>query len=325
VKIPLLSLTVIAALAAPTTAVAADFTITPSAPVGTVLTVKAGNPLTFEAQPPDPLDSWDFDGDFRADLNGSPNVWTYPSPGPVTITLYPPAPDPPISKTIQVVGPAADFHVSPAQPVAGQRVSFVYTQRQEVAAMEWDLNGDRTFGDAQGPFASATFAGPGTYAVSLRVSNLDDPPAKSTSTQLITVVPPPGAPTVRPAVLRLMSPFPVVRITGKVSKRGARIRRLTVRAPKGATVGVRCRGRSCPFRRTNKTVSGAVKSPSTTIRVKRLEGRLLRGGVSIKVLVSRSGEIGKYTRFKIRRGNSPLRSDLCLMPGSTAPKECPTS
>jgi hypothetical protein len=124
-----------------------------------------------------------------------------------------------------------------------------------------------------------------------------------------------------------MSPFPVVRITGKVTKKGARIKRLTVRAPYGSTVAVRCRGRSCPFRRSNRkvTLTGSAKGPAKTVRVRRLEHRLLRGGASIKVLVSRPGEIGKYTRFRIRGGQPPVRSDMCLTPGSTVPKECPSS
>jgi hypothetical protein len=41
------------------------------------------------------------------------------------------------------------------------------------------------------------------------------------------------------------------------------------------------------------------------------------------VMVSRQGEIGKYTRFLIRRGKPPRRTDLCLVSGSTEPTECP--
>jgi PKD repeat protein len=315
------------ALIAPAGAAAADFSVMPSTSVGGVTTVKTGTLLTFEAQPAaDTSDSWDLDGNGVAgDQMGSPVTWAYTTPGPVTITLN--APDGSVTRAIQVLGPAADFHTSPATPVVGQPVSFVYSQRQDVAAIEWDLNGDETFADAFGPVAGRTFPAPGTYAVSLRVTNLDDPPARSTSTQLISVVPPPALRSGVPVPLRLMSPFPVVRITGKVTKRGARIKRLTVRAPDRATVAVRCRGRSCPFRRTNQTVKLAAtsESPSKTVRVKQLERRLLRGGTSIKVLVSRQGEVGKYTRFKIRSGKSPIRDDSCLTPGSTAPKECPSS
>jgi hypothetical protein len=329
VKIPLLYLGVFAAmLASPARAAAADFSITPStASTNGVITVKAGNRLSFDAQPPDPGDSWDLDGDGVAErLGGSPVEWAYTTPGPVTITLYPPAPEPPVAKTIQVVGPAADFHVSPPAPVAGEAVNFAYSQRQDVGGIDWDLNGDHQFPDTSGPIASRVFPAAGTYAVSLRVSNLDEPPAISTSTQLITVRP---APVIRPAgpvALRFMSPFPVVRIAGKVNKRGARIRRLTIRAPRGATIGVRCRGRSCPFRRTDQTVAaGSAQPPSRTVRVRKLEGKLLRGGTLIRVLVSRPGEIGKYTRFRIRGGKSPLRNDLCLLPGHIGPRECPTS
>jgi hypothetical protein len=150
----------------------------------------------------------------------------------------------------------------------------------------------------------------------------------STRFQPVTVVAPPVTVTKVPKPqFRLMSPFPVVRITGKVTKKGARIKRLTVRAPYGSTVAIRCRGRSCPFHRSNRTLrlTGSAKAPAKTIRVRKLEDRVLRDGASIKVLVSKPGEIGKYTRFRIRGGKPPVRSDLCLSPGSTAPKECPSS
>ena len=54
--------------------------------------------------------------------------------------------------------------------------------------------------------------------------------------------------------LRLLSPFPVVRITGRVTGKGTRIRRLTVVAPLGARVKVRCHGRGCPFKTTIRSV-----------------------------------------------------------------------
>jgi hypothetical protein len=211
-------------------------------------------------------------------------------------------------------------------------MTFVYTPNGGDTFL-WDLNGDRHFGDAEGPTAFANFGIPGVYPVSLRVTGVPDGATGaapvSTGTQFVNVVPP-GVPakltTVAPKP-RLMSPFPVVRITGKVTKKGARIKRLTIRAPYGSTVDVRCRGRTCPFRRSNRKVrlTGSAKAPAKTVRVRKLEHRLLRHGSSIKVLVSRPGEIGKYTRFRIRGGKPPVRSDLCLTPGSTVPKECPSS
>jgi hypothetical protein len=41
-------------------------------------------------------------------------------------------------------------------------------------------------------------------------------------------------------------------------------------------------------------------------------------------LVTKVSTIGKYTRFKIRSRKPPIRSDRCLMPGSSKPVDCPT-
>ena len=289
---------------------------------------RTGAEIRFEAGPiGDPGDSWDLDGDGLVDKLGSPVTWVYGQPGPVTVTLYTPDGQT-ATRTIQLIGPSATFTVFPAAPVAGELVQFIYSSHEATGDIDWDLNGDGAFGEAKGPLAKTMFPVPGTYAVSLRVTGIEDPtPAHSTSTQLIKIGSPPGP--VRPAasVPRLMSPFPVVRITGKVTKKGARIKRLSIRAPYGATVSVRCRGRGCPFRRSTRTLAraGRAKSPSKTVTIRRLAHRLLHGGASVKVLVSRPGEIGKYTRFRIRRGKAPQRTDLCLAPGSTEPTECPSS
>jgi len=58
------------------------------------------------------------------------------------------------------------------------------------------------------------------------------------------------------------------------------------------------------------------------VRVRRLE-RLLRPGVVIRVLITRTDSIGKYTRFKILSGKPPARVDRCLNPGSSRPVACP--
>ena len=49
-----------------------------------------------------------------------------------------------------------------------------------------------------------------------------------------------------PAAPRLLRPFPVVRIKGVLTADGAQITLLSVRAPRGVTIAVRCRGRGCP-------------------------------------------------------------------------------
>jgi len=39
--------------------------------------------------------------------------------------------------------------------------------------------------------------------------------------------------------------------------------------------------------------------------------------------VTRGDAVGKFTRFRIRRGKAPLRADRCLVPGSSRPVACP--
>jgi hypothetical protein len=295
------------------------------------------NTVTFSYTPTpaaDETEAWDLDGDGAFDDAFGPTAsGTYHTRGTVMIGLQV------VDLTtggvsagfrpLAVNGPSTSFHAFPEAPVVGEQVTFAYSPVDPVDpsnGLHWDLNGDGKFDDGEGPTAFRTFPLPGTYPVSLRVKD-EASGAVSTGTQLIGVAAP-GTGT-RPkskAAPPLMSPFPVVRISGRVSRRGAVIKRLTVRAPYGSTVVIHCRGRGCPFRRkSQRLVLAGARTPSKTIRVKKLERRLLRGGTSIKILVSRQGEIGKYTRFKIRTGKAPVRTDLCLMPGSTAPKECPTS
>ena len=119
--------------------------------------------------------------------------------------------------------------------------------------------------------------------------------------------------------LRLLNPFPVVRISGSLTRRGARLRTVAVDAPNGATVRVSCTGRSCPYRLRTSVVSKRTSS----LRLSRLERRL-RAGVQIRIFVTSPGTIGKYMSFKIRRGNTPRRVDRCVHYGSTLPIRCQT-
>ena len=110
----------------------------------------------------------------------------------------------------------------------------------------------------------------------------------------------------------MISPFPVVRIKGRVTALGVNLDLLSVKAPKDATIRVRCRGTSCP--------------PQVRRRV-RLKGKLprvLAAGTVVTVLVTRPGNYGKYTRFVIRRGRAPARTDRCLRGSARRPVSCPT-
>ena len=121
----------------------------------------------------------------------------------------------------------------------------------------------------------------------------------------------------RPDTDRLMSPYPVVRLAGRLTPRGARIRVLSVlRAPKCARVRVSCRGRSCPAKRASRYIG------SGALRFRRFERRL-RAGTVLTVRISKGDLIGKLTRFRIRRGRVPSRSDRCLRPGERSGSPCP--
>ena len=120
--------------------------------------------------------------------------------------------------------------------------------------------------------------------------------------------------------LRLLNPFPIVRIAGRIGRSGTRFRVLSVNAPQGATVTVRCKGRGCPFKASSRSATAARQ-----VRIRKLERRLLRAGATIRIFVTKPGSIGKYTSIRIRGGKPPRRSDRCLMPDSnTKPVKCPS-
>ncbi len=127
---------------------------------------------------------------------------------------------------------------------------------------------------------------------------------------------PSGAATGPAIVSGLIRPFPVVRIKGRVTARGARINLLSVKAPKDATIRVRCRGSSCPPRVRRR--AGGRR------RISELH-RVLAVGTVVTVLVTRPGNYGKYTRFVIRRGRAPARTDRCLRGSARQPVRCPAA
>jgi PKD repeat protein len=227
-------------------------------------------------------------------------------------------------------GPSASFTFSPSAPVAGQPVLFTSTSSDPdgpIANQAWDLDGDANFDNGGGATALRTFAAPGSYVVGLRVTGANGKVAFYSQTVAVSGVGAPLGTSSKPggSTLRLLSPFPVVRIAGSILRRGTRIRLLSVHAPAGARVSIRCSGRGCPFAKQVRTTRGAPTAEAARqVRVRRLE-RLLRPGVVVKVLVTRANTIGKYTRFKIRSGRPPTRVDRCLNPGSSRPVSCPAA
>ena len=214
--------------------------------------------------------------------------------------------------------PAAAFTFSPASPLSDDVVTFTSTSTDPegpIASQAWDLDGDGEFDDAATPAATRPFAAPGTYSVGLRVVDADG--AEHSARQAVAILPRPPA---------LLSPFPVVRLMAAVSRKGTRVRLLTVRAPAPARIEIRCRGRGCPTRGR-----GASGRPAASVRVRRtgpvrfrrFERRLAAGAVLTVRVVKGPRTIGKYTRFRIRRRQPPARKDLCVMPAPRRLVQCP--
>jgi len=116
-----------------------------------------------------------------------------------------------------------------------------------------------------------------------------------------------------------LDPFPVVVVAGRQGMRSTRVSELSVRGPREARVVVRCLGEQCPIRRAAATIPRTKR-----LRVTKAE-RVYPAGLVIEVRVTGRDRVGKYTRIRFRRGQTPARSDACLQPGSSRPSACPKS
>jgi PKD repeat protein len=286
----------------------AAFTVSPAAPLsGDVVTFTSTSTGAITAM------AWDLnsDGQFNDGARRTAQR-SFATPGRYLVSLAVGGPDGSAkqSQWIQIGNrpPVASFGYTPSTPLAQDSVMFAAAARDpdgSIASIGWDLNGDGIFTDASGPVASAVFPGPGAYPVAIAVT--DNSGATTVASESVAV----GA---RPPTL--LSPFPIVRLTTRGTRRGARVLRLGVQAPPGSRVSVRCRGRSCGARDEVRV--------ARTARALRFPGvqRRLRAGVVLEIRITAPGRIGKYTRFRLRRGGPPSRVDLCLAPGAAAPAAC---
>jgi hypothetical protein len=312
------TITGIAILGLCATAYAASFDYSP-------VPVVTGLEIQFEAYDTSGAVQWDFDGDGTIDATGDRPSFTYMRPGLYQAKMTSDS-DPPVVQGVSVSQLTAPFTTVPSTPFAGQDVLLVYggdpNQTVPIERYDWELDGDNDFNDASGIVLHRTFRLPGDYMVGLRVTDKEG--AFGSEFREIHVR---SATTVTQTSLRLLSPFPIIRITGRVTRAGAFIRRLTALAPVGAKVSVRCKGRGCPFKTTSRTAKPPKKSSKSStalVRFRKMEHRLLRSGATVSVSVTRDGWIGKYTTWRIRKSKPPKRRDLCVTPGAK-PAACPSS
>lgn len=296
----------------------AAFTVSPGVPlVGEILTfantsTASSGSLTQAV--------WDLDDDDQFDDN--PAGWSFSARGNHRVSLK-------VTQTngqtavkeldIRVnAAPAVAFVWSPLTPVAGQATDLVSTSSDTegvLSGQAWDLDGDGQFDDASGSTVSRAFPSAGNYDVGLQVTDSDG--VVRTIRRAVTVSAAPILPAANESdEQRFIAPFPVVRLAGKVLSRGAVVRVLVVRAPRGALVRVRCEGNGCPVKAVRR------RSKEGSVRFAQFERRL-RVGVGLEIFVRQPGMIGKYTRFLVRAGEPPKRTDRCLFPGVQRPRACP--
>jgi hypothetical protein len=289
------------------------FTVSPAAPF-TNETVTFTSTATGVVEP----QQWDLDGDGACDDASGPVAQrSFQLSGSYWIRLC-------VSDgshwwtdtsriTIQNRPPLAAFTYAPYAPMTGERIVLTSTSADPdgpLVAQGWDLDGDGAYDDAAGPATEVSFPSAGVHLVRLAVMDRDG--ATAAATLPIAVQEPPA---------ELITPFPIVSMLAAVADRGTRVEQLVIRAPVGARVRVRCRGRSCPFH--SYVMKAGVHAHATRIvRIKRFGRRLLRPGTVIEIRVTKRGAIGKFTRFLIRKGKPPTRTDRCLPPGAKRPRTC---
>lgn len=292
------------------------FTFTPPEPL-THETVEFDGSGSTDSSPGGSITSyaWDLDGDGEFDDGTGPQAtFQYPNTGPRRVGLRVESVNgfDISTQTVRVRNrpPQAAFEVSPAAPNAGQRITLSSTSADPdgpLASQEWDLDGDGQFDDASGPTTETEFAEAGQVRIGLRVTDTEG--ASDTEEKSIEIA-------TRP--LRLMSPFPVVRLSGELRPGGAtKVRRLAVRGEDGVDVFIRCRGKTCPFKKEIAEVDGK------RVEIDRIEGSSLGPRTRLKIFVTDPGAIGKFTRFLVRPNKPPKRRDRCLEGEAKKPVRCP--
>ena len=293
-------------------------------------TVERGKPVTFTSRATDPEDrelaeqSWDLDGDGDYDDAFGPSAsTTFRSGGSheVGLRVRDAHGGVGVVRLPVVLGnhpPVASFAVSPERPLAGETLELTSSSSDPDGSgveQTWDLDGDGAYDDASGTTARLLVERPGTVAVGLRV--VDDEGGVDLSRRDVEVL----ARGVEPQPVeqepsaRVLTPFPSVRVAGRLTARGALFRLVTVTAPRGARVAWSCRARRCK--------AGRHIATGRAVRIPALQ-REFRAGTVIEFRITRRGFVGKYSRIQVRRKRAPARRDLCLPPRGGRPSACDT-
>jgi PKD domain len=253
-----------------------------------------------------------------------------------------------LSTAAAAAKPKPDFTFSPSVPTVGESVTFTPSPTRALrrATVDWDFQNDGVPDVRNAPaWEAVTYSYPqaGTFNVRMLVRRHnedeedEDEDDEGDDEDVLSVVKPitvnappivgPTAPAIgedvllrsfsTPAGLSLMNPFPVVRLAGSLYPRGVKVRALEAKkTPPDSSVTVLCAGKSCPSKKIVKTAEKKrVRFDAMT--------RFLWAGTVISVSVRKTDLIGKYTRWRIRGGKLPTRTDRCVYPNRRKPVRCP--
>jgi hypothetical protein len=255
-------------------------------------------------------------GEYTAIARQSDEAGNAGQSAPQSFTVVAPPANPPAAPAAPSP-PVASFTWVPATPTVGQSVSLASNSTgvsSPLSAFGWDV-GSGQFAPG-GPLMTASFATPGAHVVRLQVSDANGLSSVATRTINVTA-----------QALKLMQPFPIVRIAGAETASGAKIKLLSVQAPPTTKVAVTCKGRGCKTKSESRIATASSKSKrkagAIMLAFPRFQ-RALQAGAVLQIRVSKAGEIGKFTSFTIRRNKLPVRVDACLKPTSPNPSPCPS-
>jgi hypothetical protein len=255
-------------------------------------------------------------GEYTAIARQSDEAGNAGQSAPQIFTVVAPAVNPPAAP-VAPSPPVASFTWVPATPAVGQPVSLASNSTgvsSPLSGFGWDV-GSGQFAPG-GPSMTTSFATPGAHVVRLQVNDANG--LTSVATRTITVI---------AQALKLMQPFPIVRIAGSETASGARVKLLSVQAPATTKVAVTCKGHGCKTKSESRVATASSKSRSKAgailLSFPRFQ-RALQAGAVLQIRVSKAGEIGKFTSFTIRRNKLPVRVDACLKPTSSNPSPCPS-
>jgi PKD repeat protein len=181
-----------------------------------------GQDVTFTSHstPSDPSKTisnteWDFafDGStFTPDATGTTVTHSFATPGPHTVALRVTEHKDGTTDGVGIVTdtvrvnapPSAVFAFNPADPAAGDEVtlsSASFDPDGPLARQDWDLDGDGQFNDASAAVVTVRFLQPGTYPVSLRVTDTGGATSTVTNNIVVHPAPPPATGTTTTVVV----------------------------------------------------------------------------------------------------------------------------